>query len=197
MNQALAEWNVTLAFAVVLIMGLPGSVVHAQPQPTAAKTNSCQSPEYRSFDFWVGNWDAFDIDNSNKKVAHNRVDRTLDGCVLLEDYQSKDGEHGQSFTIYDVSRKVWHQTWVTNEGALLVIEGGMHGGEMVLSGTDRTSEGKTRYVRGTWKPVSDGVREFAVTSTDGGKTWKPWFDLIFRPATPSTDGTKTSPDGKQ
>jgi hypothetical protein len=156
-----------------------------------------QSPEYRSFDFWVGNWDAFDIDNSNKKVAHNRVDRILDGCVLLEDYQSKDGEHGQSFTIYDVSRKVWHQTWVTNEGALLVIEGGMHGGEMVLSGTDRTSEGKTRYVRGTWKPVSDGVREFAVTSTDGGKTWKPWFDLIFRPATPSTDGTKTSPDGKQ
>jgi hypothetical protein len=182
MNPAIAEWNVTLAFALVLIVGLSGSVVHAQPQSAAAKTNSCTAPEYRSFDFWVGNWDAFDVDNPNKKVAHNRVDRILDGCVLLEDYQSTDGEHGQSFTIYDASRKVWHQTWVTNQGVLLVIEGGMHGGEMVLSGTDRTTDGKTRYVRGTWKPVSGGVREVAATSIDGGKTWKPWFDIMFRPS---------------
>jgi len=35
-------------------------------------------------------------------------------------------------------------------------------------------------VRGTWTPVADGVRESAVTSSDGGKTWKPWFDLSFR-----------------
>jgi hypothetical protein len=92
------------------------------------------------------------------------------------------GEHGQSFTIYDASRKVWHQTWVTNQGVLLVIEGGMHGNEIVLSGRDRTTDGKTRYVRGTWKPVSGGVREVAVTSIDGGKTWTPWFDIIFRPS---------------
>jgi hypothetical protein len=30
---------------------------------------------------------------------------------------------GQSFTIYDVARDVWHQTWVTNRGELLEIEG--------------------------------------------------------------------------
>ena len=88
MNPVIAQWNVTLAFAVVLIAGLSGSVVHAQPQSTATKTNSCTAPEYRSFDFWVGNWDAFDVDNPSKKVAHNRVDRILDGCVLLEDYES-------------------------------------------------------------------------------------------------------------
>jgi ketosteroid isomerase-like protein len=45
----------------------------------------------------------------------------------------------------------------------------------------QTTNGNERQVRGTWKPVSRGVRETAVTSTDGGKTWKPWFDLIFRP----------------
>jgi len=66
----------------------------------------------------------------------------------------------------------------------------MHGSEMVLSGTDRTTDGKTRYVRGTWKPVSGGVREVAVTSIDGGKTWKPWFDLMFRPAVPSENSVK-------
>jgi ketosteroid isomerase-like protein len=31
--------------------------------------------------------------------------------------------------------------------------------------------------------MSGGVRETAVTSTDGGKSWKPWFDLVFRPHT--------------
>jgi DICT domain-containing protein len=52
---------------------------------------------------------------------------------------------------------------------------------MVLSGADRTDDGKERRVRGIWKPEDGGVRETAVTSTDGGKTWKPWFDLVFRP----------------
>lgn len=197
MNPALAEWNVPLAFAIVLMIGPSSSAVHAQPPPAAEKTSPCATPEYRSFDFWVGNWDVFDSDNPNKKVAHNRVDRILDGCVLLEDYQSAEGEHGQSFTIYDASRKVWHQTWVTNQGVLLVIEGGMRGSEMVLTGTDRTTNGKTRSVRGTWKQVPDGVREVGVTSSDGGKTWKPWFDIIFRSAEPSGDGTKISPGEKQ
>ncbi|MGA8490627.1 MAG: hypothetical protein WB711_09415 [Terriglobales bacterium] len=182
MNTILDAWNVVLVLTVVLGTGSSQSAVHPLPPPVAAKTIPCAAPEYHSFDFWVGDWDAFDIDNPKTRVAHNRVDRILDGCVLLEDYQSTDGEHGQSFTIYDASRKVWHQTWVTNQGVLLVIEGGMRGGEMVLSGTDRTADGNERYVQGTWKPVSGGVREVAVTSVDGGKTWKPWFDIIFRPA---------------
>jgi hypothetical protein len=184
MNIVPTEWKIAIVFAAALIMGPTRSTSHS-PQPVAAKSISCAAPEYRSFDFWVGDWDAFDVDNPNKKVAHNRVDRILDGCVLLEDYQSAEGEHGQSFTIYDASRKVWHQTWVTNQGALLVIEGNMRGAEMVLSGTDLTADGKKRYVRGTWMPASGGVREIAVTSTDGGKTWRPWFDLMFRPAATS------------
>jgi hypothetical protein len=70
---------------------------------------------------------------------------------------------------------------VTNRGELLTIEGGLRAGDMVLSGTDRTKEGKKRLVRGTWKSVEGGVQETAVRSADGGKTWNPWFDLIFRP----------------
>jgi hypothetical protein len=62
-----------------------------------------------------------------------------------------------------------------------MIEGKLEGSEIVLSGADRTHDGKERLVRGTWKPVNSGVREFAVTSTDGGKTWTDWFDLMFRP----------------
>jgi hypothetical protein len=148
------------------------------------KPDPCSAAEYRQFDFWVGDWDAFDVDNPDKAVARNRVDRILDGCVLLEDYQGTNGSHGQSFTIYDASRKVWHQTWVTNRGQLLTIEGKMQDGEIVLNGADLTADGKERQVRGVWKPVNGAVRETAVTSTDGGRTWEPWFDLWFRPHKP-------------
>ena len=62
----------------------------------------------------------------------------------------------------------------------MVIEGTLESGAMVLTGVDPAAAEPT-LVRGTWKPVSGGVREIGVTSTDAGKTWKPWFDLIFRP----------------
>ncbi|MGA8027440.1 MAG: hypothetical protein WB992_09855 [Bryobacteraceae bacterium] len=162
-----------IAFAT---MGGGDAVFSAQP----ARSSSCSAPEYRQFDFWVGDWDAFDVDNPTVKVARNRVDLILDGCVLREDYEETNGLHGQSFSIYDAPRKAWHQSWVTNRGQLLMIEGGWEAGAMVLSGTDRAPGGQARQVRGTWKPVNGDVRETAVTSIDGGKTWKPWFDLLFR-----------------
>jgi len=114
-------------------------------------------------------------------VARAQVDRILDGCVLREDYQRTTGLRGQSLSIYDASRKEWHQSWVTNRGELLVIEGNLVDGRMVLSGSDLTADGHERKVRGTWAPMNEGVRETAVESFDGGKTWKPWFDLMFRP----------------
>jgi hypothetical protein len=144
------------------------------------KPTYCAAPEYRQFDFWVGDWDAFDY-GGEAAVAHVRIDRILDGCVLLENYEGSNGTRGQSFSIYDAARGVWHQSWVTNRGQVLVIEGKFQAGEMVLAGADATAEGRQRQVRGTWRSVSGGVREVAVTSTDGGKTWTPWFDLLFRP----------------
>ena len=139
----------------------------------------CSTPEYHQLDFWVGDWDAFES-GSASPVARTKVDRILDGCVLREDYQDATGHKGQSFTIYDASRKVWHQTWVTNRGELLMIEGKVEGNDIVLSGSDRTRGGKQRLVRGTWRPIAGGVREFAARSLDGGKTWKEWFDITFR-----------------
>lgn len=93
----------------------------------------------------------------------------MDGCVLHEDYEATDGHKGESFSIYDASRQIWHQTWVTNAGKLLMIEGSSRNGEMALSGVDHMLDGKQRLVRGVWKHVREGVRETAITSYDGGK----------------------------
>ena len=141
------------------------------------KTAACAAEEYRQFDFWAGDWDVVDL-STHRIVARARVDKILGGCVLREDYEQDDGMHGQSFNIYDAARKVWHETWVTNDARLLVIEGKFENGAMVLSGVDHAKNG---IVRGTWKPANGGVRETAILSDDGGKTWKPWFDLMFQP----------------
>jgi hypothetical protein len=147
---------------------------------------ACNAAVHRDFDFWIGDWDAFDAANPTASVAHVRVDRILDGCALQETYEGQNGLHGQSFSVYDQPRGVWHQSWVTNRGQLLTIEGKMEGSAMVLTGSDRTQDGKQRIVRGTWKPDGGGVRETAVTSTDTGATWTPWFDLLFRPRATET-----------
>jgi hypothetical protein len=150
------------------------------PARQTKKKSACTAPEYRQFDFWVGDWDAFEAGVSGS-VARLKANRILDGCVLREQYAGLDGHQGESFSIYDQSRKMWHQTWVTNRGELLTIEGSFKDREMILSGADQGADGKKRLVRGVWKPDAGGVRETAVQSLDGGKNWEPWFDLEFRP----------------
>lgn len=179
MNRWARTLNVGFFLIVLLSARRQVSAVDNSVSSQLAKTAGCVAPEYHQFDYWIGDWDAFDV-GSPVKVARVHVDLILDGCVLHENYEGADGHKGQSFTIYDASRKVWHQSWVTNRGELLAIEGKIDAGAMVLSGVDRQKAGRP-IVRGTWIPVDGGVRETAATSADGGKTWKPWFDLMFRP----------------
>jgi ketosteroid isomerase-like protein len=157
----------------------------SQPAP-------CAAPAYHQFDFWAGDWDVFDV-GSPIKVAHAQVALILGGCVLREDYQGTDGHKGQSFTVYDSARKIWHQTWVTNRGELLEVEGKLDAGVMILSGEHHAEH---TLVRSGWKPMNGEVRETAATSRDGGKTWKPWFDLVFRPATSAISPTSVTDDKK-
>jgi len=172
--NSMARWfNVVVISALAVFAAGHAATDSAEGAPKSA---FCSAPEYRQFDFWAGEWDVFDV-GSRTQVAHARVDLILDGCVLREDYQGSDGHQGQSFSIYDATRKVWHQSWVTNRGELLMIEGIFEGGAIVLAGEDHA---KGSLVRGEWRPENGNVREIAVTSNDGGKTWKPWFDLLFR-----------------
>jgi hypothetical protein len=179
-NQNIS-WRRTSVFAAVIVFaGLSGPLSQTSA-PEAAQHSQCAAPEFRQFDFWIGDWDAFDADNPATPVARTKVDQIRDGCVLHEDYQDTNGLRGQSFSIYDAAAKKWHQSWVTNRGGLLLLDGQLRGGEMVLSAVDHTPDGKERQVRGSWEAITGGVRETAVTSIDSGKNWKPWFDIVFRP----------------
>lgn len=98
---------------------------------------ACSAPAYRQFDFFAGDWDTHDVQAPDKVVARNTVEVILDGCVIHEDYRQGDGLHGESYSLYDAARKVWHQSWVTNRGDLLLLDGGMQGRRMVFEGVER------------------------------------------------------------
>ena len=154
-----------------------GATAQAPLTPAAA----CTAAEYRQFDFFAGDWDTYDMAAPRKVIARNHVSPMVGGCALREVYLQNDGLLGESFSTYDAARQVWHQSWVTNRGQLLLLEGTLAGGRMVLIAREAEQGGESSLVRATWWRIPDAVRETAERSRDGGRTWTPVFDIVFRP----------------
>jgi hypothetical protein len=148
-----------------------------------AADSKCATPDHRALDFWIGDWDTFEVDASGKatgdSIAKTKVESHLGDCVIHELYQQSDGLIGDSFLSYDGARKQWQQTWVTNRGSVMQIWGNFKDGALVLSGEMHAADGRVFQQKITWKKENGGVREFAVMSKDGGKTWEPAFDVLF------------------
>jgi len=137
-----------------------GSVAHAASTP-------CAAAEYRQFDFWIGEWL---VHGPNGKLAGtSRISLEYGGCVIHERYDTGRGYSGESLNIYDAPRKRWHQSWVDDEGTLLLLDGGIRDGKMVLEGPGFSGDGTAIVHRITWTPNPDGtVRQFwESTDTNG------------------------------
>ena len=100
--------------------------------------------------------------------------------MLHERYSTPRGYSGESLNIYDAARRVWHQTWVDSSGTLLLLEGGLREGSMVLEGSLPGTDGKPVRQRITWTPNADGtVRQHWETSAADG-VWSTAFDGTYR-----------------
>ncbi len=146
----------------------------------AGLPSSCADPAYRQFDFWLGDWNV--TNPAGVLAGRDRVEKLYGGCVLKETWTGLQGGGGTSYNIYDAPRKLWHQTWVDSMGTLLVIEGGLKDGRMVLSGDQVQPDGSHLLNRITWAPKDGGVRQTWETSKDNGKTWKIVFDGTYKKA---------------
>ena len=157
------------------VIGLLSALAASSASP------QCRMPEHRQFDFWIGDWDAYDLPDTTKAVARIQVTGIMDGCALREVYAQKDGLNGESFSLWDAARGRWHQSWVTNRGALLLLDGRLEGARMVLTAPESRSDGSSTLLRGIWWRDGVNVRHQAERSTDGGRTWTPVWDMVFRP----------------
>ena len=171
-------WGCALTVALAM-MGALGTLAASSAAPGAPPR--CTGPEFHQFDFWKGDWDAYDMADTTKIVGRGQVTSMLDGCVLREVYRQNDGLQGESYNLWDASRGLWHQSWVTNRGDLLLLDGLFEDGRMVLIARETRPHGTFSLLRGVWWADGPNVREKADRSANGGKTWMPVFDMVFRP----------------
>jgi len=155
-----------LIFALCLAQG-----TFAQPAPPPP---SCQSAEHRQFDFWVGDWEVRTADG--KLAGTNRIERILNDCVLLENWQGSKGSAGKSFNMYFGRDKTWRQTWVDGNGGRLDLSGGLDGSDMVLAGEMPGRDGSSVRHEIRWTPLEDGrVKQYWRVLPAGKDKWQDAF----------------------
>jgi hypothetical protein len=172
----------TAGVVVFAMAALPGAAAAQTAPDTSTATppaakRPCTAPEFHQFDFWIGTWEVRTPDG--KVAGTNRIEPILDGCVLQESWRGARGLQGTSLNTYVPSTKRWHQTWMDQQGTLLLLDGEFQGGSMVLRGESPSSQkpGAVTQQRITWTPATDGtVRQLWEASEDAGKSWTTVFD---------------------
>jgi len=145
----------------------------------------CSGARYHQFDFWIGEWN---VTENGEPAGTNSIQPIMGGCALQENWQGTGpgGMSGTSFNIYDQARDLWHQSWVDSTGTLLLLDGGMKNGAMVMQGERPATDGEGITIhRISWTRNADGsVRQLWEASPDG-QSWTVLFDGLY---------TRTLPD---
>jgi hypothetical protein len=142
----------------------------------------CTGPGYDDLDFWVGNWTVRWTDSAGKEQhGTNSIRRTLDGCVVLEEFNGAPGSplKGTSVSVYDARLKVWKQTWVDNNASYLDFVGSRDDDRFVLArNTER--DGRPLQQRMVFRDIAaDRLVWDWQRSLDGGATWQTTWSLRY------------------
>ncbi len=166
--------------AAVLFLSDPVTPPSSPAQGILSPPAACSSPEYRQFDFWLGEWT---VTNAQGRYAgENHVAAIQNGCVIQENWVGADGGSGTSFNMFFDGDRHWHQTWVDARGGRLDLVGGVVGGRMILRGQmpARGEPGRRILHKITWEKHDDGrVRQLWQSSADGGTSWTVVFDGTY------------------
>ncbi len=140
--------------------------------------NPCKAaPEFRQFDFWIGEWEA--KNPQGQPGGTSSIQLILGQCIILENWTGASGTNGKSFNIFDTNDKKWHQTWVDDKGTFAHYIGEFKDGKMVII-ADTIVTGKKTLAKMTFSKLPNGdVRQHGENSVDEGKTWTTSFDLIY------------------
>lgn len=129
----------------------------ASATPAAAQapqTPACAGAEYRTLDFWVGDWIA--EDQQGHRIGTNRITRDEYGdCVITEHFKMDDGTlTGHSVSIYRPGLKQWRQTWVDDQNGYFDLVGGPVTGQAYIFTFENKRVTDTQpYQRMIWQDV--------------------------------------------
>jgi hypothetical protein len=173
-----SNWYLPLAAAGALFWNLAAVAEDAKTTPSVVAP-TCDSEEYRQFDFWIGRWS---VTEHEQPAGQNSIEPDLKRCALFESWSSVDGSRGRSINFYDRDRRRWHQTWIDDRGGALELDGGLVDGSMVLEGERPDPKARTpvRH-RITWTPQPDGsVRQHWQIMKAKQSTWETVFDGLYK-----------------
>ncbi len=136
------------------------------------------SPEYRQFDFWIGEWEV--QTTGGQPAGKSSVQLILGDCVIFENWTGTFGMNGKSFNIYNATRRQWQQTWVNDRGIITEYAGEFKNDRMEFLFEQAGPDGNKQLHRMTLFNLGpDRVRQFGEMSTDEGKTWSVLYDLLY------------------
>jgi hypothetical protein len=163
--------DLAILFAAATAAAAPSAAPPPQP---------CASAEYRQLDFWIGEWNVFQV-SDNTPAGTSRIESVMGGCGIGEHYEAlraPGGAYsGTSYSGYDRKDGQWHQMYVDTNGNLAWYSGKLEGANMVLHAPGKKGSLQTMEYR----PHADGsVEQIGTISTDGGATWQPAYDYIYR-----------------
>ena len=153
-------------------------VAIASPMPAAAQapqTPACAGPEYRTLDFWVGDWIA--EDQQGHRIGTNRITRDEYGdCVITEHFKMDDGTlTGHSVSIYRPGLKQWRQTWVDDQNGYFDLVGGpVTGQDHIFYFENKRVSDAQPYQRMIWQDVKPD--RFTWRWQRRAKPDQPWAD---------------------
>ncbi len=171
----------SICFLLAFLL-LPGILAVAQ----APKSAPCSAPEFRQFDFWVGDWTLSwpASKSTGMKAGHgtNSIKAALDDCVVMENFDGTPSIplQGKSVSTFNLRKQKWQQTWVDNEGSYLDFVGEFSDGQMIFTREATARDGKQFLQRMVWKNITPDALDWSwERSDDGGKTWKVLWPIHY------------------
>ncbi len=153
--------------------------IKALADSVGRKTQPCKySTESRQFDFFVGEWDAFNP--QGRKDGTSVIQKISGDCAILENWTNAFGGGGKSINFYDAANGKWYQYWIGQDGNPARFSGVYKNGAMRFEGEPYTQNGKRVLSRLTFFNLdANTVRQLAEQSVDEGKTWTITYDYKY------------------
>lgn len=162
----------------ILITAVLSQTSLAQSQ---AQSRCKTQPEYRQFDFWIGEWE---VKNPNDQVVGSSIIELTSGdCLILENWTSASGNIGKSMNYYSLYDQQWHQLWMGGNGIPIEFSGTYdpEAKAMKYTGTGLGSGGVNVDYKLTFYHITgDHIRQHWEQSSDGGESWITIFDGHYR-----------------
>ena len=160
--MAKSVYSLAVAFALL-------SIAFSSPAmgQTGDFKNPCELSPITDFDFWVGEWVAFDF-KTGIVQGLDRIEKVNNSCTLHQEWTQMTDRYrlpgapyryaGISFSSVLPNGK-WQQTWIGNGGGTIVLSGDLNdAGTMVFESPQATAGNGTIFKRKWyWDPQDDGT----------------------------------------